>query len=72
MLIGETQKIKIIDNCEAYKFDTNYKKLNLKLFNLTNIAKVLITDKYFADCTDNSLQKCGDDSNVCQSIFKLK
>ena len=75
LLIGESQRIKMIDSCEAYKFDTNYKQLQLRFYNLTNIAKVLITDKYFNDCSENSLVKCGVDSNICQSkkiILKFK
>ena len=67
MLIGDSQNIKMIDNCEAYKFDTNFKLLNLKLTNMLNVEKILITDKYFSDCSEKSLLKCGIGSNICQS-----
>ena len=70
MLIGDSQNMKMIDHCEAYKFDTNFKLLNLRLTNITNVGKILITDKYFTDCSENSLLKCGVGSNICQS-YKL-
>ncbi len=56
----------MIDPCEAYKFDTNYKKLNLKFSNITNVSRILITDKYFNDCSEESVLNCKIDSNVCQ------
>ena len=62
----------MIDNCEAYKFNTNNKQINLKFFNISNIQQRLITDKYILDCSESSLEKCGDDSNICQSIFDFK
>lgn len=71
LLIGSTEKIRMIDPCEAYKFDTNYKQLNLRFSNITNVSRILITDKYFNDCSEESILNCSIDSNLCQSTLHV-
>ncbi len=66
VIIGtQNQKIKINSDCNQIEILTNYKHIQLRMKNLKNVEKVLITDKLITSC---NFKECAADSNICQSI----
>lgn len=65
IIIGtKNQKINISSDCNQMEILTNFKHIQLKITNLKNIEKVLITDKLITNC---NFKECAADSNICQS-----
>jgi hypothetical protein len=71
IIVGtENKTIDIKSDCEQYQILTNYKHIQLKIGNIKNLDRVLITDKPLDTC---NVKECKEDSNICQSkIVKIK
>jgi hypothetical protein len=66
VIIGtQNQTININTDCNQIEILTNYKHVQLRMKNLKNIEKVLITDKLITSC---NFKECAGDANICQSI----
>ena len=64
IIIGtENKTMDIKSDCEQYQILTNHKHIQLKINNVKNLDKVLITDKPIENC---NVKECKDDSNICQ------
>jgi hypothetical protein len=67
--IGSKNKtIKIKDNCQETRINTNYKHININIYNVHNIEKLIITDKPLKDCNIN---QCHSNSTICQSDINI-
>jgi hypothetical protein len=65
ILIGaSSHKVNVVSDCDQIEILTNYKHIKITIANLTNIDKVLITDKIITNCNS---KECAVDSNICQS-----
>ena len=65
ILIGaNNQKVNVVSDCDQIEILTNYKHIKIRIANLNNIDKVLITDKIITNCNS---KECAVDSNICQS-----
>ena len=66
VIIGtQNQTININTDCNQIEILTNYKHVQLRMKNLKNIEKVLITDKLITSC---NFKECAGDANICQSM----
>ncbi len=65
IIVGSENKIiDIKSDCEQYQIKTNYKHIQLKIEDIKNLDRVLITDKPLDTC---NVKDCKEDSNICQS-----
>ncbi len=65
IIVGSENKIiNINSDCEQYEIKTNYKHIQLKIEEIKNLDRVLITDKPLDSC---NIKDCREDSNICQS-----
>lgn len=65
VLVGTKDKVLTFkDDCTVFSINTNYKHLNIKIKDIKNINKLIITDKRLNSC---DLNDCSSNSNICQS-----